>query len=149
MRRYSGSGSTAAGTNVTIGEVLAVGSTTRARIYEIWISSDATPADVATKFRVIRGTVSGTPTVTFTPVAADPGDPASLMSFKVGTFSGQTKTANSQLLELGQNQRASIRWVSVPDSELVIPATTDNWIGLESISSSGTPNSNTTFLWQE
>lgn len=149
MRRYSGSGSTAAGTNVTIGEVLAVGSTTRARIYDIWVGSDATPADVASKFRVIRGTVSGTPTTTFVPTALDPADPASLMSFKIGTFSGQTKTANSQLLEIASNQRASIRWVAVPDSELIVPATTDNWVGLESIASTGTPNTNTTFLWQE
>lgn len=149
MRRYSGSGSTAAGTNLTIGEVLAVGTTTRARIYDIIVGSDATPADVATKFRVIRGTVSGTAGTTFVPTALDPADPASLMSFKIGTFSGQTKTANSQMLEIALNQRATFRWVAVPDSELIIPATADNWIGLESISSTGTPNCNTTFLWQE
>jgi hypothetical protein len=149
MRRYSGSGSTAAGTNVTIGEIVAVGATVRARIYDIIVGSDATPADVATKLRVIRGTVSGTPTTTFTPTALDPGDPASLMSFKIGTFSGQTKTANSQLLEVALNQRATFRWVAVPDSEIVIPATTDNWVGVESISSTGTPNTNCTALWQE
>lgn len=149
MRRYSGSGSTAAGTNVTILEVLAVGTTTRARIYDMIVGSDATPADIATKFRVIRGTVSGTPTTTFVPTALDPADPASLMSSKVGTFSGQTKTANSQLAEFALNQRATFRWVAVPDSELVIPATADNWLGLESIASGGTPNTNCTFLWQE
>jgi hypothetical protein len=149
MRRYSGSGNTNAGTNLTIGEMVAVGNTTRARIYDIFIGSDATPADVATKFRVIRGTVSGTAASTFTPTAPDPGDPASLMSFKVGTFTGQSKTASSQLLEIALNQRATVRWVAVPDSELVSPATTDNWIGLESIASGGTPTISVTFLWQE
>lgn len=149
MRRYSGSGSTAAGTNLTILQVVAVGSTTRARIGDIIVGSDATPADIATKFRMIRGTVSGTPTVTFVPTALDPGDPASLMSARVGTFTAPTKTANSQLLEFALNQRATFRWVAVPDSELVIPATTDNWVGLECISSGGTPNINCTCLWQE
>lgn len=149
MRRYTADGQTAAGTNLTIAEVLAVGATTRARIYDIIIGSDATPADVATEFNLIRGTVSGTPTTTVTPRALDPGDPASLMSLKVGTFSGQTKTANSSLMNIALNQRATFRWVAVPDGELVIPATTDNWIGLESIGSGGTPNINVSFAWQE
>jgi hypothetical protein len=149
MRRYSGSGSAAAGTNLTIAEILAVGTTTRARIYDIIVGSDATPADIADKFRIIRGTVSGTGTTTFVPTALDPADPASLMSCKLGTFSGQTKTANSQLLEIALNQRATFRWVAVPDSELIIPATADNWVGLESIASGGTPNINCCFLWQE
>jgi hypothetical protein len=149
MRRYSGSGATASGANLTIGEVVAVGATTRARIYDLIIGSGVTPADVASVFKIIRGTVSGTQTTTFTPTALDPGDPASLMSFKVGTFTGQTKTANSQLLDVPLNQRATFRWVAVPDSELVIPASTDNWVGLESISSTGTPTIDCTFLWQE
>src|SRR3979490_383820 len=103
MRRYSQGGNTPAGTNLTIAEVLAVGATTRARIYDIIVGSDATPVDVATKFNVIRGTVSGTGTAV-TPNTLDPGDPASLMSVKVGTFVTQTKTANSSLLNFALNQ---------------------------------------------
>lgn len=149
MRRYAVDGQAAAGTNLTIAEVVAVGATTRARIYDIIVGSDATPADVATEYNIIRGTVSGTPTTTTVPRALDPGDPASLMSLEVGTFSGQTKTANSALLNIALNQRATFRWVAVPDGEIVIPATADNWVGLESIASSGTPNTNVTFMWQE
>lgn len=149
MRRYAADGNAAAGTNLTIAEVLAVGNTTRARIYDLVIGSDATPADVATKFNIIRGTVSGTPTTTVTPRALDPGDPASLMSAKVGTFTGQTKTATSSLLNVSLNQRATFRWVSVPDGEMIIPATTDNWIGLESLASGGTPSIGVTFHWLE
>jgi hypothetical protein len=148
MRRYSVDGQTAAGTNLTILEVIAA-TTTRGRIYDIIIGSDATPADVATEFNIIRGTVSGTGTSTPTARALDPGDPAALITAKVGTFSGQTKTANTSLLNIALNQRATFRWVAVPDGEIVIPATSDNWVGLESIASGGTPNINATFSWQE
>lgn len=147
-RRYSADGQTAAGTTLTIAEIVAA-TTTRAWIYDLIIGSDATPADVATEFNIIRGTVSGTPTTTVTPRALDPGNPASLLTLEVGTFSGQTKTANSSLLNIALNQRATFRWVAVPDGEIVVPATSDNWVGLESIASGGTPNINVTFSWLE
>ena len=148
MRRYSVDGQTAAGTTLTILEVIAA-TTTRGRIYDIIIGSDAPPADVATEFNIIRGTVSGTGTTSPTGRALDPGDPAALITAKVGTFTGQTKTSNSALLNIALNQRATFRWVAVPDGEIVIPATSDNWVGLESIASGGTPNINATFFWQE
>jgi len=148
MRRYGANGQTAAGTNVTILEVIAA-TTTRGRIYDIMVGSDATPADVATEFNVIRGTVSGTGTGTVTPHAFDPADPAALLTSKQGTFTGQTKTATSEILMIGLNQRATFRWVAVPDGELIIPATSDNWVGLESIGSTGTPNINCSISWQE
>lgn len=148
MRRYGASGQTAAGTTLTILEVIA-GTTTRGRIYDIVVGSDATPADVATEFNIIRGTVSGTGTGTVTPHAFDPADPAALLTAKQGTFSGQTKTATSEILMIALNQRATFRWVAVPDGEIVVPATSDNWVGLESIGSGGTPNTNASFSWQE
>ena len=147
MRRYSASGNSAAGTNVTILEVVA-STSTRGRIYDIMIGSDQAPADIATKFRLIRGTVAGAGTA-FTPTALDPADPAGLLTAQQGTFTAQTKTANSQMLEIALNQRASYRFVSVPDSEIVIPATASNWVGLESIASGATPTISTTFLYQE
>ncbi len=147
-RRYAVEGQTAAGTNLTILEIVAA-TTTRGWIYDIIIGSDATPADVATEFNIIRGTVSGTGSSTPTPRALDPGNPAALLSAKVGTFSGQTKTANSAMLNIALNQRATFRWVAVPDGEIVIPATSDNWVGLESIASGGTPNINANFHWLE
>lgn len=151
MRRYAAVGSAAAGTNVTISEIVAVGATTRARIYDLWVSCSGAPASpgVTSTFNLIRLTASGTPTTTVTPRALDPGDPASLMSMEVGTFSAQTKTASSSMLDLAVNQHATVRWVAVPDGEMVIPATTDNCIGLESIASGGTLTIVSTFHWLE
>lgn len=147
MRRYSASGNTPAGTNLTILQVQGV-ATTRGRIYDIIIGSDQAPADIATKFRLIRGTVLGTGTP-FTPTALDPGDPAALLSAQQGTFTTQTKTANSQMLEVALNQRATFRWVAVPDSEIVVPANATNFVAVESVSSGGTPTISATVLWQE
>lgn len=147
MRRYSIVHQTPAGTNLTILALVAA-TTTRGRIYDIVIGSDATPADVATEFNLIRGTVSGTGTAV-TPRALDPADPAALLAGEGGTFTGQTKTANSDMLQIGLNQRNTFRWVAAPEGEIVVPATSDNWVGLESIASGGTPNINCTIHYLE
>jgi len=148
MRKYSGSGVAAAGLNLTIVQASQTGATVRTRIYDIIVGSDSSPADQATKFALQRGTVAGTGS-SFTPVALDPADPASLVTFQQGTFTGQTLTANAYTLFFAVNQRATFRWVAAPDSELVLPATTAALIALQSLSSTGTPNIDSTFLWQE
>jgi len=145
--RYAIAHETAAGTNLTILELVA-STATRGRIYDILVGSDAAPADVATEFNVIRGTVSGAGTA-LTEVALDSAAPSAQLSGEGGTFTGQTKTANTTMLEIALNQRATFRWVAAPDGEIVVPATSDNWVGLESIGSGGTPNINATFHWVE
>ena len=147
MRRYATYHKTPAGTNLTILEVIGV-TTTRGRIYEFGIGSDSAPADIATEFEMIRGTVSGTGTA-LNENPLDGADPVALLSAKGGTFATQTKTTNSSLWAKAINQRASYRWVAVPDGELVIPATADAWIGLESIASGGTPSIKAMIYWQE
>lgn len=147
-RKYSIGHQTAAGTTLTIMQLNAAATTTRAYIYDLLVGSDATPADIATEFNMIRGTVSGTGTA-ITPVALDPAMPAAIFAGEGGTFSGQTKTANTILLMLALNQRATFRWVAAPGGELVVPATSDNWVGLESIASGGTPNINAGFHYEE
>jgi hypothetical protein len=146
-RKYATTHETAAGTNLTILELVA-STSTRGWIYDLIIGSDATPADVATEFNIIRGTVSGTGTA-LDEVPLDPANPAALLSGKGGTFTGQTKTANTSMMEVALNQRATFRWVASPGSAIVVPATSDNWVGLESIASGGTPNINATFYWEE
>jgi hypothetical protein len=148
MARYEAAGQTAAGTNLTVLKLVA-STTRRGFLYDIVVGSDATPADVATEFQIIRGTVSGTGTGSPTIKALDPASGAATLSTKVGTFSGQTKTADSNLLMIALNQRATFRWVAAPGGELVIPSTSDNWVGLESIASGGTPNINAQFHYDE
>lgn len=148
-RRYSIIGETPAGTTLTILQAVGV-TTTRAWINDIIIGSDSnTPADVATEFQVIRGTVSGTGTGV-TPKSFDPSHPASLLTgCERGTFSGQTKTASSGMLMIALNQRATFRWVALEGSEIIVPHVADEWVGLESIASGGTNNQNATIAWIE
>ena len=147
-RAYAVTHETAAGTNLTILALVNPGTAARGWIYDIIIGSDATPADLAGQFDVIRGTVSGTGTGV-TARALDGANPAGTIAPEGGTFTGQTKTANSALLSVGLNQRATFRWVAAPNGEMVIPATTDNWVGVESIGHGGTPNINVTMHWTE
>jgi len=147
MRRYTSPAATAAGSNLTILEVIA-STSTRIRIYDMIVGSSASPADVATDFNVIRGTVSGSGT-SVTPRKIDSADPSALATSQQGTFTGQTKTSNSSIMDLALNQRATFRWIAPQDGELVVPATSDNWIGLESIASGGTPTINASMYWQE
>jgi hypothetical protein len=147
-RKYSVTHETAAGSTLTILALVNPGTAARGWVYDMIVGSDATPADLAGQFDVIRGTVSGTGTsVTARPL--DPANPAGTIAPEGGTFTGQTKTANSAMLSVGLNQRATFRWVAAPGGELVIPATADNWVGLESINHGGTPNINCTFMYEE
>jgi hypothetical protein len=147
-RRYAVTHETPAGTTLTILELVNPDTVTRAWIYDIVLGSDATPADLAGQFDVIRGTVSGTGTAVAAR-ALDPGNPAAKIAPEGGTFTGQTKTANSALLSIGLNQRATFRWVAAPGGEIVIPATADVWVGIESVAHGGTPNINATMHWEE
>lgn len=145
---YAIEGQTAAGTNLTILELVAPGTTRRAWLHYLLIGSDAAPADVATEFNLIRGTVSGTGTAV-TPRPLDPSAPAAIFTCERGTFTGQTKTASSAMLNIALNQRSTFQWYAAPGGEIVVPATSDNWVGLESIASGGTPNINCTMHFRE
>ena len=147
-RQYAVTHETAAGSTLTLLEIVNPGTAARGWIYDLTIGSDATPADLAGQFDVIRGTVSGTGTAV-TARALDPANPAATMAPEGGTFTGQTKTASSALLSVGLNQRATFRWVAAPGGEFVIPATADSWVGIECIAHGGTPNINATMMWQE
>lgn len=126
-RRYSVSGqdtNTAATTMMTLISTTAI----RPRIYDILVSSVATPADNAGEYLYGRITTAGTVTAV-TPQALDPGDPAATATAGVNATAEPTYTANATLLRLATNQRATVRWVAAPLGELVIPATANNGIG--------------------
>ena len=144
---YAIEGQTAAGTALTILALVSPGTTRRAWINYLAISSDATPADVTTEFNVIRGSVSGTGT-SVTPRPLDPAEAAAVFTAERGTFTGQTKTSNSAMLNVAIHQRSTFQWYA-RSSGIVVPATSDAWVGIESIASGGTPNTNATIIFSE
>lgn len=134
-RRYSGYG-TDTNTASTTQVELRSATTIRPNIFDIVISSNATPADNSGEYALRRTTTAGTAGSTFTPVALDPGDPASLATFNVNHSAEPTYTANSDLLHFATNQRATFRWVAAPEGEIVLPAAA-NGAGLLAVAVGG------------
>ena len=137
-RRYTGNGSAASGANKTALNLISA-ATIRPSLYDLVIGSVATPADAAVKWHVQRTTAVGTEGSGFTPIALDPGDPASLADYAVAHSSEPTYTSNAVLLQISMNQRNSFRWVAAPGGELIAPATANNGLGCKTSSvSTGT-----------
>ncbi len=126
-RRYSGEG-TDTNTAATTQTELRSATTIRPRVYDLMISSAATPADNAGNYQLQRTTTIGTHTA-FTAIALDPGDPASLAVFGVNHSAEPTYTANAILMVVSVNMRATFRWVAAPLGELVLPAAA-NGVGM-------------------
>lgn len=149
MRKYGVDAQGAIGTNITVLTLVAA-TTTRGWLYDIIAGSDATPADIASEFNIVRFTAAGTAGSSPTPRPLDPANPAALLTAGSAVFSVEpTYTANSSLLNFSLNQRATFRWVAIPGGEIVVPATAASGVGLRSINSGGTPNTTASFMWDE
>ena len=123
--------------------------TIRPQLFEIIFGSAATPADQSFNMRIRRYTAAGTATA-FTPIAADPANPAALASAGYNHTVEPTYTAGANLLSFSVNQQATFRWVVPPDEGLVCPATAANGLGLEFVVvSGGTALCEATFRYQE
>ena len=147
-RRYAidGAQAVASPTDTVLG--LTASTSVRARIYDIIFGSSATPADNALNWMAQRYTAAGTATAV-TPQSLDPADPAALCTSGEDHTVEPTYTANAILLSVSANQRSTQRWVAAPNSEMVIPATASNGIGLEPIHSSFTGSVEATILFEE
>src|SRR5579883_1595852 len=128
-RRYSINGSITAAASKTILGVTATAAV-RPTIYDVMLSSNATPADNSSEWQLLRYTAAGTSTAV-TPTALDSGDPASTSTAGKAHSAEPTYTAGSVLLDIALNQRATVRWVAAPGSEIASPATASNGLGLQ------------------
>lgn len=149
-RRYAGYSNQTNTVSTAVPMFTIVGAaTTRLRLYDFMVGSDAVPADAAAKFSFRRISARGTSSTAVTPNPLDMADPASLAVYDTAWSGNPTITANSDLLQIAMNQRATIRWVAAPDSELVVPATSGAGLALMSAVATATGNYAFTSLWQE
>lgn len=128
------------------------GSLTRAKVYDLMFGSEAVPADAAILWTIMRFTAAGT-TTAVTPQKLDPQDRAA------GCEAGENATIEPTyttgppaeiLLDIPLNQRATFRWVAAPGGELVIPATDENGIGIQTDTiTTGTPVITATLHFEE
>ena len=125
----------------------ATGATTLRRgwVYDVTFGTDGTPADNTVTYKIDRQTTVGTQT-SITPAPLDTSDAAALLVCGGNTTVEPTITASTILLEVATNQRATYRWVAVPGSELVVPAT--NVAGLGARSKSPAYTGTTLVSWQ-
>lgn len=114
----------------TVINLFSVAGAARGNIYDLVIGSDATPADKAASFELLRTTAVGTEGTGFTPTKFDPDTGASTFDAGVTHSVEPTETALSELLRFAMNQRATFHWMAHPGKEIVIPATTANGISL-------------------
>lgn len=152
MERYHGHASCAVGTAKALLNLFrsAATPTSRARIFEILLGCSQAPADAATRFGVNRTTAVGTENDGFAPVNVDPNGPAGQSDFGRGAFSAEpTKTANAELLTLSVNQRATVRWISAPGRELMLPATQNYGACVQAIASTVTTPHDVSVFFEE
>lgn len=128
----------------------ATGATTlrKAAIYDISFGADGTPADNYLVYKADRQSTVGTGT-SATPTPLDAGDAAALITGNVNSTIEPSVTANTQLLEIPVNQRASYRWVAAPGGELIVPATNTTGIGIRAKSASYTGTINAALHYWE
>lgn len=116
----------------------------RAKLYDILIGANGTPADNELEWDFPRQTAAGTAT-SITPVPLDPADAAALGTPFANATAEGTVTANTSQLYVAINQRASYRWVAAPGSEIVIPAT--NLAGIVGRARSSAYGATVTMAW--
>lgn len=128
----------------------ATGATTlrRAYIYDAMFGADGTPADNVITYKMDRQSTVGTGT-SATGTGLDAADAASLITGNVNSTIEPTVTANTQLIEIPMNQRASYRWVAAPGGELIVPATNTTGIGARAKSPAYTSTVAATLHWWE
>jgi len=149
MAKYSTSHQTAAGSTLVLIN-LTGGTTVRPAIYLWALGSDATPADLAGEFCIMRTTTAGAGGTALSENTRDPLTVAATGAATGGTYTAApTVTANSYQMMLGLNQRATSIWQANPGDEIYAAATAANGLASYSVAHGGTPNINTTFSWFE
>lgn len=138
MPNFSATMQRTASTSLSVGSLTAAASAPRrALVYELDFGSEASPADNPFLWQVPRCTTAGTAGTNFTPIALNPADTlASTIVCGQAHSADPTVTANSFLLTIPLNQRATYQWRANPGSELVIPATASNGIAIRTPTSS-------------
>jgi len=131
-RRYNTNASLTAPNSSTAPIMFLVGGTAvRPAIYDIVTGNGvASPADNSVKLQIVRTTGVSSGGTAITPNPLDSQDPASTTTAAGGSFQSGNPTIGVTLLQWAQNMRATFRWVAAPNSELLVPATASNGIGM-------------------
>lgn len=122
--------------------------TIRPGIYDVFLSSDATPADNALLWKAQRFTVAGTAGTTITPTYLDPGDAVAASQLAATTgyacSAEPTYTATFIVMWIALNQRATHRVILDPTAPILLPSVASNGVGVFVVHASFTGNADIT-----
>lgn len=119
MGRYAAQMNRTASATLDVGSLItAAASPRRFALYDIIVGSEATPADNAFLWTIVRKTGAATGGTAVTPVALDFSD--TIASTLVGNEAPTGNGAGTDVVAaIPLNQRATFRWVAAPGGELV------------------------------
>jgi hypothetical protein len=116
---------------LSLGNVTApAASMRRLRLYDVMIGQEGTVADNPTDYLFQRCTTTGTRT-SVTPQPLDPADAACVATAGQNHTVEPTYTAGQVAIDVPLNQRAVFRWIAAPGCEVIVPATANNGIGVQ------------------
>jgi len=127
-RRYSVTGTD---TNTASTTILGItgGTGIRPLVYEVIIGPNSAPVDSYAEYVLQRTTAAGTSTAV-TPQALESSDPAATTASGMAHTVEPTYTANAILLQLPVYSRSTMRWQTLPEFGLKVPATSANGLGI-------------------
>jgi len=141
-RRYAIAGKfTPVTSSIKTALVLVATAAVRPTIYDFSVGTSGTPADNSSQWQLQRFSAQGTSTAVV-PAALDSGDPTATSLAGQNNTVEPTYTANTVVFgPLDLNMRATFRWVAAPGGELICPATAASGIGVGTLSSAYTGQS--------
>jgi len=149
MARYYAGHQTAAGSTLVLLN-LTGGTTVRPAVDNVTIGSDATPADLAGEFNLIRSTTAGAGGTALTENTRDPLTVAATGAATGGTYTAApTITAGTYQKMIPLNQRATYEWNANPGDEAFAAATAANGLAIYCVNHGGTPNCCVGIAWRE
>lgn len=126
-----------ASTTQSLGNLTAPGSGMRRfAINDLELGSEAAAADNPFLYVLQRCTTVGTRT-SVTPQPKDPADGACVTTAGQNHSVEPTYTANEIMKRVALNQRSTYRWYANPGDEIVVPATANNGIGIQTPTATG------------
>lgn len=95
----------------------------RIKLGDLFFGVTGAPADAAVSIAIQRSTAVPTGGTVVTPQALDPADGTASALSMDGTVTNGALTANAFMLNIGLNQRSTVRWVAREGKEIIVPVT--------------------------
>jgi hypothetical protein len=120
----------------------------RPQVYDLIVSSPASPADVVIDWALQKLTAAPTGGTSVTPTPMNTGDGAATSLAMKGSTGGGTVSVVAMYFAM--NQRVTWRWCAVPGGEVVFVPTASNGVGLQCVSAAASyPSMDSTIFFTE